>query len=173
MHQGRGWERCCTKDGVSEDGKHPTALNLVSGTSLSFADTMLKVIVQSLSHVWLSVIPWTATCHISLSFTISQSHVHWLDDAIQPSHLLSPPSPQSFPASRSSPVSGLFTSGGQSIGDSASPSVLPKYIQAWFPLGLTGLISLLCKGLSRVSTTVQKQFFSDRGKNKKCEVDKN
>ena len=68
---------------------------------------------------------------------------------------------QSFPASGSFPM--LFTSGGQSIGASASASVLPKNIQGWFPLGLIGLLSLLCKGLSRVffSTTVQKhQFFS-------------
>ena len=68
--------------------------------------------------------------------------------------------PQSFPASGSFPMSQLFTSGGQSIGVSASASVLP--IQDWFPLGLTGLISLLSKGLSRVfsNTIVQKhQFF--------------
>ena len=69
---------------------------------------------------------------------------------------------QSFPASRSFPVSQLFTSGDQSIGVSASTWVLPMHIQNWFPLGLTGWISLLSKGLSRVfsNTTVQKhQFF--------------
>ena len=69
--------------------------------------------------------------------------------------------PQSFPASGSFPMSRLFASGGQSIG--ASASVLPMNIQSWFPLGLTSLISLLSKGLSRVfsSTTFQKrQFFS-------------
>ena len=55
---------------------------------------------------------------------------------------------QSFPASRSFPMSWLFTSGGRSIG--ASASVLPMSIQSWFPLGLTGLISMLSKGLSRV-----------------------
>ena len=68
---------------------------------------------------------------------------------------------QSFPASGSFPVSQLFTSGGQSIG--ASASVLPMNIQSWFPLGLIGLISLQSKGLSSVffNTTVQKlQFFS-------------
>ena len=58
--------------------------------------------------------------------------------------------PQSFPASGSLPVSWLFTSGGQSIGASVLVSVLPVNIQSWFPLGLTGLISLLSKGLSRV-----------------------
>ena len=53
----------------------------------------------------------------------------------------------SFPASGSFPMSWLFTSGGQSIGAFASASVLPVNIQGWFPLGLTGLISLLSKGL--------------------------
>ena len=69
---------------------------------------------------------------------------------------------QSLPASGSFPVSQLFTSGGQSTGASASASVLPMSIQGWFPFGLTGLISLLSKGLSRVfsSSTVWKhQFF--------------
>ena len=68
-----------------------------------------------------------------------------------------------FPASRSFLESSLFASGGQSIGVSASASVLPMNIQDWFPLGLIGLILLLSKGLSRVffSTTVWKhQFFS-------------
>ena len=68
--------------------------------------------------------------------------------------------PQSFSASGSFPMSQLFTSGDQSIGTSAS--VLPMNIQGWFPLGWTGLIFLLSKGLSRVfsSTTVRKhQFF--------------
>ena len=70
---------------------------------------------------------------------------------------------QSFPASGSFPMSQFFTFGGQSIGVSASASVLPINIQDWFPLGLTGWISLQSKELSRVfsNTTVQKhQFFS-------------
>ena len=60
--------------------------------------------------------------------------------------------PQSFPGSRSFPKSGNFASGSQSIGASASASasVLPMNIQGWFPLGLTGLISLLYKGFLRV-----------------------
>ena len=69
---------------------------------------------------------------------------------------------QSFPVSGAFPVSQLFASGGQSIGVSASASVLPMNIQDWFPLGWTGLISLQSKGLSRVfsNTTIQKhQFF--------------
>ena len=70
---------------------------------------------------------------------------------------------KSFPASGSFQMSQFFTSDGQSIGASASASVLPMNIQDWFPLGWTGLISLQSKGLSRVffNTTVQKhQFFS-------------
>ena len=69
--------------------------------------------------------------------------------------------PQSFPASGSFPMSQFFTSGDQSIGASASASVLPMNIQDWFPLGWTGLISLQSKGLSRVfyDITVQKQQF--------------
>jgi len=70
--------------------------------------------------------------------------------------------PQSFPASGSFPMSQLFVSGGQSIGVSASTSVLPMNTQDWFPLGCTGWISLQSKRLSRVfsNTTVQKhQFF--------------
>ena len=70
---------------------------------------------------------------------------------------------QSFPESEAFPMSLFFTSGDQSIGASASASVLPMNIQGWFHLGLTGFISLLFKGLSRVffNTTIQKQqFFS-------------
>ena len=96
----------------------------------------------------------------------TETHVHWIGDAIQPSHPLSE-KPfsfhlQSFPASGSFQMSQFFPSGGQSIGASASTSVLSMNIQNWFPLGLTGLISLQFKGLSRVfsNTTVQKhQFF--------------
>ena len=68
---------------------------------------------------------------------------------------------QSFPASGSFPMSQFFASGGQSIGVSASASVLPMNIQDWFPLGWTGWISLLSKGLSRVfsNTTVPKLWW--------------
>ena len=69
--------------------------------------------------------------------------------------------PQSLPALGSFPMSQLFSSGGQSIGVSASASVLPMNIQDWSPLGWTGWISLKSKGLSRVfNTIIQKhQFF--------------
>ena len=73
--------------------------------------------------------------------------------------------PQSFPESGSFPVRQLFISDGQSMGASALASVLPMNSQGWYPLGLTGLITLLSKGLSRVfsSTEIQNhQFFSTR-----------
>ena len=93
----------------------------------------------------------------------AQIRVHWVSNAIQPSYSqLSPFSfcPQSFPASGSFLMSRLFTSDGQSIGASASASVLPVNIQGWFPLGLTSFI-LLSKGLSRVIScaTIQKHPF--------------
>ena len=106
--------------------------------------------VQSLSHVQLFVTPWSAACQASLSITNSQNllrPVCRVDDVIQPSHPLSSPSPayKSFPALGSFPMSQFFESGGQNIG--ASASVLPMNVQDWFPLGLTGLISLQSRGL--------------------------
>ena len=95
----------------------------------------------------------------------TQTYVHWVADAIQPSHPLwspSPPAPQSLPASESFPMSQLFAWGGQSIGVTALASFLPKNTQDWSPLEWTGCISLQSKGLSRVfsNSTVQKhQFF--------------
>ena len=122
------------------------------------------ILVQSLSHVWLFATPWTAACQASLSITNSQSLLRLMSiELVMPSSV-SPFSscPQSFPASGSFQMRQFFASGGQSIGVSASASVLPMNIQDWFPLAWTGWISLQSKGLSRVfsSTTVQKhQFF--------------
>ena len=95
---------------------------------------------------------------------LTQTHVHWFSDAIQPSHPVVPFSSclQSFLASRSFQMSQLFASGGQSIGVPASASVRPVNIQGQIPLGLTGLISVLSNRLSRVfsNTTIWKhQFF--------------
>ena len=95
---------------------------------------------------------------------LAQTHIHWVSDAIQSSSLSSPSPPAFYLAlaSGSFPISWLFVSGGQSTGTSASASVLVMNIQGWFPLGLTGLISLQSKGLSGVfsNTAVQKhQFF--------------
>ena len=100
--------------------------------------------------------------HQLLEFT--QTHVHWVSDAIQPSHPLSSPfssCPQSIPASESFPMSQLFAWGDQSTGISASALFPPKKSQGWSPSEWTGWISLQSKGLSRVfsNTTVQKHQF--------------
>ena len=86
----------------------------------------------------------------------SCSSSRWCHPAISSSVVPFSSCPQSFPASGSFPMSQLFASGGQTIGVSASTSVLPMNIQGWFPLGWTGWISLPSKGLSRVfsNTTV-------------------
>ena len=124
--------------------------------------------IQLLSCVWLFVTTWTAACQASLSITNFQSLLKLMSiELVMPSnHLICGPLlllPSIFPSIRVLQMNQLFTSGGQSIGVSAWASVLPMNIQDWFPLGLTGLISLQSKGLSRVfsNTTVQKrQFFS-------------
>ena len=122
-----------------------------------------EVSVQSLSHVQLFVTPGTAARQASLSITNSQSLLKLIPikSVILSNHLilchpLLPPS--TFPSIGSFPMSQFFALGGQSIGVSASASVLPMNIQDWFPLGWTGWISLQSKGLSRVffNTTVQK-----------------
>ena len=89
------------------------------------------------------------------------ARVQWTADAIQPSHPLSPSPPFALNLSQHQGLF-LFTSGGQSIGASASAAVLPKSTQGWYPWRLTDLIALLSKGLSSVfsRTTVRKhQFF--------------
>ena len=128
--------------------------------------------VQSLNHVWhvwLFATPWTAACRASLSITNSWSLLKLMSikSVMTSNHLilccpllllpLIPPSIGVFPMSQ------LFAWRGQSIGVSASASVLPMNTQDWSPLGWTGWISLQSKGLSRVfsNNTVQKhQFFS-------------
>ena len=129
----------------------------------------MSLLLLSLSLVQLFATPWTAARQASLSFTISLNLLKLMsiESVMSSKHLILvvPFSSclQSFPASEYFPMSQFFTSDGQSIGASASASVLPINIQGWFPLGLTGLISLLSKGLSRnfSSTTVQRhQFFS-------------
>ena len=88
---------------------------------------------------------------------LAQTHVHQCHPTISSSVISYSPFLQPFPTSGSSPLSQLFPPSGQSIGDSASASVLPMNIQDWFPLGLTSWISLQSKGLSRIfsNTTVQ------------------
>ena len=112
--------------------------------------------VQSLSHVRLFATPWTAGLPVHHQLLEStQTHVHWVGDTIQPSHPLSSPSPA---LNLSQHQGQLFASGGQSIGVSASTSVLPMNTQDWSPLGWTGWISLQPKELWRVfsNTTVHK-----------------
>ena len=94
-----------------------------------------------------------------------QTHVYWVDDAIRSSHPCCPLFllPSIFPSIRVFSLSQLLTSGEPSIGASASAKFLPMNIYGWFSLGVTGLIFLLSKGLSRVfsSTTVLKIQYSD------------
>ena len=145
---------------------------------MSFESTMLKKRSQD-KRPWIQFSSVAQSCpalcnpmdcsmpglpvhHQLLEFT--QTHVHWVGDAIQPSDPVIPFSShlQPFPASGSFPMSQLSMLGGQGIRVSALASVLPMNIQDWFPLGQTDWISLQSKGLSRVfsNTTVQKhQFF--------------
>ena len=123
--------------------------------------------VQSLSHVQLFTTPWIVTRQAFLSFTISQDLLELMSiESVMQSNQLVLCHPllllvQSFPESGSFQMSQFCTSGGQSIGVSASASVLPMNIQEWFPVGWTGWISFQSKGLSRVfsNTTVQKHKF--------------
>ena len=125
-------------------------------------------VVQSLSRVLLFVTPWIAECQASLPFTTSWNLLKLRSiELMMTSNYLILCHPFSFclqylPASGSFSMSQFFASGGQTTGASALASVLPVNIQDWFPLGLTGLISLKSKGVSRVfsNTTTQKyQFF--------------
>ena len=130
-------------------------------SSVQFSRSVMSDSLQlhALQHARLpcpSPTPWAYSNSCPFSWwchpTISPSTVPF-------SHL------QSFPVSGSFPRSQFFTLGGQSIGASASASVLPMNIQDWFPLGWTGWISWQSKGLSRVfsNTTVQKhQFFNSQ-----------
>ena len=124
--------------------------------------------VQSLSSVRLFATPWTTAYQASPSITISWNLLKLMSvESVMPSKHLILCCPlfllsSNFPIIRSFPMSQLFASGGQSIGVLASASVVPLNIQDWFPLRLTGLISLQSKGLSGVfyNTTAQKhQFF--------------
>ena len=126
------------------------------------------VVVHSLSRVWLFATPWTSACQASLSFTISQSLLKLMSiESVMPSNhlILCCPLlllPSIFPSiSVFSSELGLCIRWPKYWSFSFS-LILPMNIQDWFPLGLTGLISLQSKGLSRVfsSTTAQKhQFF--------------
>ena len=131
--------------------------------------TLFSISIQVTQCVWLFVTPWTAAHQVSLSITDSQSLLKLMPiESVMPSNhlILCCPLlllPSIFPSIRVFSKSQLFASGGQSIGASASTSVLPMNIQNWFPLRLPGLISLQSKGLWRVfsNITIQNhQFFS-------------
>ena len=141
---------------------------LLSVLKILFVGPKDIVVVQSLSRIQFFASPWTAARQASLSFTTSLNLLRLMsiESVMLSNHLilfcLLLLLPSVLPSIRVFSRSWLLTSSGQSIGASASASVLPMNIQGWFLLGLTGLIYLLSKGLSRIfsSTTVQKhQFF--------------
>ena len=142
-----------------------TSLNIIKSKDLSYRwGCVIVLVVQSVisDSLWPHGLKHA---RLPLSFTISQSLLKLKSTAsVMPSNHLVPFSCfQSFLASGSFLMSQLFASGGQSTGVSASVSVLPMNIQDWFPLQLTGFISLQSKGFSIVfsNTTFQRhQFFS-------------
>ena len=127
------------------------------------------VVVQLLSHVRLFATPWTTVHQDCPSPPLkvcsnSCTLIWWCHQTISSSVTPFSSNLQSFPTWGSFPVSLLFASGGQSIGASAALSVLPVNMQGCFPLGLTGVISLLSRGLLRVfsNTTIRKRQFFNR-----------
>ena len=122
-------------------------------------------LVQSLTPVRLSATPWIAARQASLVHhqlpEFTQTHVHQVSDAIQPSHPLLSPSPSACNLSQHQGLFQWVSPSHQVAKTSASTSVPPMDIQGWFSLGLTRLFSLQFKGLSRVfsSTIVQKPQF--------------
>ena len=135
--------------------------------SVSSVQLLSQLLGQLLSHVWLL---WShglqhakPPCPSPTPGVYSNSCPlsHWCHPTISSSIVRSSSHPQSFPASGYFLMSKSFASGGQSIGVSASKSVLPINIQDWFPLELACWMSLQSKGLSRVfsNTTVQKHWF--------------
>ena len=155
------------KENTVQSSLHFTKSFLLVLRSWCYSDrfrTCSDIVVQSLSHLWLFVTPWTTARQSFMSFAISPSLLKLMSiESIMPSNHLILYHPFScclllFPASGLFLMSQFFPLGGQSIGASTSASVLPMNIQDWFPLGLTGLIYFQSKWLSRVfpNTAVQK-----------------
>ena len=123
-------------------------------------ESQQRLVVHLLSHVWLFSTPWTAACQGSLFITTPRACLNscpfcqWCHPPISSSAVPFSSSLQSFPASGFFPMSQFFASVGQSIEPSAAASVLPMNVQGWFPLGLTGVISLLSKGLLQVFSSI-------------------
>ena len=151
------------------DSLQPCGLSLL-GSSVHGV-SQARILIQ-FSHSVMSNSLWThEPQHARLPCPLPTAGVYpnpcplsqWCHPTISSSVVPFSSCPQSSPASGSFPMSQLFASGGQSIGVSASTSVLPMNTQDWSPLGWTGWISLQSKGLSRIlsNTTVKKhQFFS-------------
>ena len=147
------WPRVCGKrDDVADWWTVASKLQFIRSSCLTTSGIIVTgaqsaVAVQSLRRVWLFVTPWTVAHQASLSFTVSLSLLRLMSiESVMPSNhlILCDPLlllPSVFPASGSFPMSQLFASSGQSI--EASASILPMNILGWFPLALTGLISLL------------------------------
>ena len=125
-----------------------------------------QFLIKLLSSVWLCATLWTEACQASLSITNSWSLLKLMSiESVMPSNYLSLCHPfssslKSFPASGSFQMSQLFASGGQSVGVLASASVLPVNTQDWFPLGLTGWISLQVQGTLSQKSSPTPQFKS-------------
>ena len=154
----------------SQRVRHDWVTHIHQRTSVLAANkSWFVVVVELLSYIWLFETPWTAACQASLSFTISRSLLQFMsiESVMLSNHLiLCHPLlllPSIFPSIRVLSSESDLQIRWQSTraSASASTSVLPMNIQGWFPLGLTCLISLQSKGLSRVFTsiTVQKHYF--------------
>ena len=147
------YQGCGSLKSQKDDLSNITKLVLSQVWWLDVAIYTLISSVQLLSCVQLFVTPCIAARQASLYQLPepTQTHVHREGDAIQPSHLLSSPSPPSFSlsswSSRSFPVSQFFPSGGQSIGVSTSASVLPINVQDWFPFRMDQLDLLTVQGI--------------------------
>ena len=147
-------------------GQPVTGSYLVRHSPLVTLLKLMFAVVQWPSHLWLFVTPWTAARQASLSLTISWSLPKFMSIAsvMSSSHLIlwCPLLllPSIFPSIRDFSNELLFASNDQNTGALASASVIPTSIQGWFLLRLTGLISLLSRGLLGVfsSTTVQRDY---------------
>ena len=150
---------CCPRD--SQVSSLAPQFENISSSALIFISIQFSLVAQLCLTLCYPMDYSTPGFPVHHQLTkLAQTHVHRVGDAIQPSSSVVPFSSclQSFLASGSFPMSHPFTSGGQSIGVSALASVLPMNIRDLFLLGLTGLISLESKGLSRVffNTALQK-----------------
>ena len=178
--RGIKWPKLCFKSLPLEDGRIQSfrLLSLHKKYEINYGKTEISLhqrlyksvqFVQSLSHFWLFVTPWTAAIRPPCPSPTPRVHPNscplsrWYHPNVSSSVVPFSFYPQSFPASGSFQMSQLFESGGETFGVSASASVLPMNVHDWSPLGWTDWVALQSKGRSRVfsNTTVQKnQFFS-------------